>query len=158
MPAADVEQAPGGDLRADEVEQVRGGGAAPGLLAEVGVVAHAAVEVVQLVAAGQQRLLHGAALDARQQVAVAAGLVPRGREGLCHAAGAPLLPATRRLRSPAQTRQAVCVVAMALASPTSGRPYTSRSGDSAVRRACRAPPGQLGAPPRGADRRDGRSD
>ena len=84
VPAADVEQAPGGDLGADEVEQVAGGGAAPGLLAEVGVVAHVAVELVQLVAARQQRLLHGAALDARQQVAVAAGLVARGGEGLRH--------------------------------------------------------------------------
>ena len=59
-----------------------GGGAAPGLLAQVGVVAHVAVELVQLVAGRQQRLLHGAALHARQQVAVAAGLVARGGEGL----------------------------------------------------------------------------
>ena len=82
MPAADVEQAPRRDLGADEVEQVRGGGAAPGLLAQVGVVAHVAVELVQLVAGRQQRLLHRAALHARQQVAVAAGLVARGREGV----------------------------------------------------------------------------
>ena len=39
VPAADVEQAPAGDLGADEVEQAAGGRAAPGLLAEVGVVA-----------------------------------------------------------------------------------------------------------------------
>jgi hypothetical protein len=75
VPAADVEQPPRRDLGADEVEQVPGGGAAPGLLAQVGVVAHVAVELVQLVAGGQQRLLHRAAFHARQQVAVATGLV-----------------------------------------------------------------------------------
>ena len=143
VPAADVEQAPGGDLLGDQVEQVAGGGAAPGLLAQVGVVAHVAVERVQLVAGRQQRLLHGAALHAREQVAVAAGLVREGAKA--SATGAcPLVPATRRLRSPAHTRQAVCVVAMAPASPTSGRPYTSRSGDSAIRRACQRAPGELG--------------
>ena len=84
VPAADVEQPPAGDLGADQVEQARGGGAPPGLLAEVGVVAHLAVELVQLVAGGQQRLLHGAALHAGEQVAVSAGLVQRGRERLGH--------------------------------------------------------------------------
>ena len=82
MPAADVEQASSGDLRGDQIEQMGGGRAAPGLLAEVGIVAHVAVERVQLVAGGQERLLDRPALDAGQQIAVAPGLVQGGREGL----------------------------------------------------------------------------
>ena len=86
MPAADVEQAPLGDVRADQVEQAVRGRAAARLLAEVVVVAHVAVEVVQLRALGQERLLDGPALDAGEQVAVPADGVGgrrqrRGRHG-----------------------------------------------------------------------------
>ena len=48
MAAAHVEQAPGGHAAADQVEQAARGGPAAGLLVEVGLVLHAAVEVVEI--------------------------------------------------------------------------------------------------------------
>ena len=70
VPAADVEQAPAATCAAIRSSRRAGGGAPPALLAEIGVVAHLAVELVQRVARRQQRLLDGAALHARQQIAV----------------------------------------------------------------------------------------
>ncbi len=77
--AADVEQAPRAGVAGDQLEHAAGGRAPSRLLAEVGVVGHLAVEVVQLGARGQARLLHGAAGRAAQQRAVLAGpVVARG--------------------------------------------------------------------------------
>ena len=68
--AADVEQPPARRReRPIRSSRRRGRRAAPGLLGEVGVVAHVAVEVVQLRARRQHGLLDGAALGAREQVA-----------------------------------------------------------------------------------------
>jgi hypothetical protein len=64
--AAHVEQPPGGHVAPDQVEQAARGGAASGLLVEVSLVVHAAVEVVQIRPRGQRRLLHGAAITAHE--------------------------------------------------------------------------------------------
>jgi hypothetical protein len=79
--AAHVEQPPAGDVLAHEVQEPRGGGAPPGLLAEVLLVGHVAVEVDELPAAGQRRLLDRAAVRAGEEVAVPARLVLGRREG-----------------------------------------------------------------------------
>ena len=78
MAAADVEQPAARDVRGDQVEQAVRGRAPAGLLVEVRVVAHLAVEVVQRRAGRQHRLLDGPALAAREQVAVPPDRV-RGR-------------------------------------------------------------------------------
>jgi len=68
-------------VRAHEVEQAVRGRAPAHLLGQIVVVAHLAVEVVQRVALGQDRLLDGPALEAAQQVAVLADRMGGGREG-----------------------------------------------------------------------------
>jgi hypothetical protein len=65
---------------ADQAEQPAPGLAAPALLAQVRVVRHAAVELVQLVAVRQLGLLDRAALAARPEVPVLSGAVVRGGE------------------------------------------------------------------------------
>jgi hypothetical protein len=76
--AAHVEQAPGRDVGADEVEQPAGGRAPARLLAEVLLVGHVAVELDELPVPGQRGLLDRAAVRAREEVRVPARLVLGG--------------------------------------------------------------------------------
>ena len=78
--AADVEHPPARRVALDRVEQAPRRAAAAGLLGQVGVVAHLAVEVVQLGAAGEVGLLDRPAARARVEVAVAADGVAAGGE------------------------------------------------------------------------------
>src|SRR5687768_2159091 len=67
-------------MSGDEVQQPARGRPAARLLLQVGVVAHVAVERVEVVAGRQARLLDGAALDAFEKVAVLARAVVAGRQ------------------------------------------------------------------------------
>ena len=80
--AADLEHPPARGVALDRVEQAPGGDAAPGLLGQVGVVAHVAVEVVELGAGGEVGLLDRPAALAGVEVGVAADAVAAGREGV----------------------------------------------------------------------------
>ena len=87
--AAHVQQASARHERGDVVEQPRRGRAPAGLLAEVLLVGHVAVELDELVVAGQLGLLDRAAVRAREEVAVAARLVLGGRQGVRRQGGEP---------------------------------------------------------------------
>ena len=75
VPAADVEQLAGGHVAPDQVEQPPRALAPAGLLAQVVVVGHPAVEPGQLVAARNRRLMDDSAVQAGVQIAVLAGVV-----------------------------------------------------------------------------------
>ena len=87
MAAAHVQQAAGRHLLLDQVEQAAGRFAPPRLLAQVGLVGHPPVEVGQLVAPRQPRLVDGAAVAARVEIAVLARVVVRRRHELRREAG-----------------------------------------------------------------------
>ena len=102
--AADVEQPPGRDEAADEVEQAAVRRPAPGLLAEVRLVGHVAVEVVEGRALRQDGLLtdpHSthASMSPWRPVAWAEG------DSAAAVRGSPR-PRTRSVKSPEQMRQA----------------------------------------------------
>jgi hypothetical protein len=78
--AAHVEQPPGGDVLAHEVQEPCRGGAAARLLDQVRVVGHVAVQLDEHVVAGQRGLLDRAAVRAREEVRVPARLVLGRRE------------------------------------------------------------------------------
>src|SRR4051812_29003456 len=82
MAAADVEEAAARRSPGDRVEDPVGRRPAAPLLLEVVLVAHVAVEVEQRVALREARLRDRPAARALVEIAVLAGLVVRGREGL----------------------------------------------------------------------------
>ena len=75
VPAADVEQLAGRHVAPDQVEQPPRALAPAGLLAQVVVVGHPAVEPGQLVAARKRRLMDDSAVQAGVEIAVLAGVV-----------------------------------------------------------------------------------